>query len=377
MLKTLAPLGIDWDSIPISGASEQQNLAALLDLCNIASDSVDTECFQPLCSTLAIEELVGPGYDRLNVPPYENGTTYAQMEHWPITEALGAQLSSAKSFPPNWQQLSASNLWVSQGTTQFLGGSLVGSSGGDGMNRIDIQPGYVTWGNGRNGYRIQIAYVAGWPSAGLLPAATTTGSITAGETTLSVASTTGIEVGAPVSCLGVLDYGTFVASVGSGEITLTQPASSDAAAAAVFIGYAPGVTSLNIDDVTAMAGAGPTIFDGSLTETVGISTVIANSPVQVLPGLYATIGEGVVTLSSPTRLPHYGTLPASVIVTALPANVRLAAYYYAGAEAMQRGATAFTVQAMPGSLQSMGGTPSIGDLTAQAEEQLKVFRRVF
>ena len=376
MLINLAPLGIDWQSIPISGASPQANLAALLDLCFIATDAVDTECFQPLRSTVDVEELVGPGGDRLTLPPSGNGNAMALMQHWPITEALGGQVSPANSFPPQWQALTAAMLWAGQASNQFLGGSSLGSSGSDGMNIVEVQPGYVSWGYGRGGCRLQIAYINGWPTAGLLPAATTSATFTSGNVDATVSSTTGITEGAPISCLGLLDDGTLVASVGSGTITLSQPASNSGTGLAQ-VGYAVGVTSLNVDDVTGMDGTGPTIFDGALSENVRITGATAVSPVQVLPGLYATIGEGVVTLASPTRQAHSGTEPASALVSAMPANVRLATYYYAGAEAMQRGGTAFTVQALPGSLQSSGGTPSIGDLTKQAEEQLKNFRRVF
>ena len=376
MLIELAPLGIDWQSIPISGASPQANLAALLDICYIASNAVDTTVYQPLCATLDVEELVGPGGDRLTVPPSGPGTAIALMQHWPILDVLGAQVSPVASFPPSWQQLTAANLWAGQSSSQFLGGSSLGSSGSDGMNIVEIQPGYVTWGYGRGGCRIQIAYINGWPTAGLLPAATVTATFTAGGITASVTSTVGIAEGAPVTCLGFLDDGTTIASVGSGSVTLSQPASV-AGTATAFVGYAAGVTSLSVDDVTGMGGTGPTIFDGASSEAVRVTGATATSPVEVLPGLYATIGEGTVSLASPTRLPHSGSMPASALISAMPPSVRLAAYYFAGAEAMQRGGTAFTVQALPGSLQSSGGTPSIGDLTAQAEDALRSFKRVF
>ena len=188
MLINLAPLGIDWQSIPISGASPQANLAALLDLCFIATDAVDTECFQPLRSTVDVEELVGPGGDRLTLPPSGNGNAMALMQHWPITEALGGQVSPANSFPPQWQALTAAMLWAGQASNQFLGGSSLGSSGSDGMNIVEVQPGYVSWGYGRGGCRLQIAYINGWPTAGLLPAATTSATFTSGNVDATVSS---------------------------------------------------------------------------------------------------------------------------------------------------------------------------------------------
>ena len=375
MLKNLAPLGIDWDSIPSPGCSPAQNLAALLDICYVASDAVDTECFQPLRATCDLEELVGPN-DRL-VVDNGNGNGIARMQHWPIIQALGAQISQAAVFPPQWQQLSASQLIVNMASSQFVGGSAIGSSASDGMNEIAIQPGYVNWGNGRNGYRAQIAYINGWPTAGILPATSVTGDCTFGDDTVTVSSTVGIVVGAPISSTGYFSDGTVVKTIGSGTIQASSPAIATGTTIPIDIGYAPGVSSLNVDDVTGMAGTRPTIYDGGLSESVLVTGAAANTPVEVYSGLYAQAGEGVLTLASPTRRAHTGTEPSQALIQAIPANVRLACYYFAGAEALQRGGTAFTVQALPGSMQSMGGSPSIGDMTAMAREQLKNFHRVF
>lgn len=377
MLKGLAPLGIDWDSIPGADATSQGNLAALLDICYIASDAIDSECDQPLRSTLDIEELVGPGGNRLVLPPAGQGNGEFQTSHWPVTQALGGQWASAQQFPPQWNAITASQLWVSQGMQQFVGGSFLGSSGSDGMNIIEMQPGIIAWGYGRNAYRVQLAYENGWPMAGLLPAATLTGDLLGGEVLINVDTVVGVVIGAPVTCVGYIDPGAVVTGIGSNTITISQPVALNASAVTIQIGYAPGTTSMIVDDVTGMAGTAPTIYDGASTETVSVLAAIADLPILVLPGVTGQVGQGVITLSTPTRRPHTGSDPASALVSACPSNVRLAGYYYAGAEALQRGGTAFTAPALPGSLQSAGNTPSIGDLTAQAQNQLAKFHRIF
>lgn len=385
MLEQLAPLGVDWESIPSANASAQANLAALLDICYIASDSIDTECFQPLRSTADLEELIGPDY-RLTVDG-NTGVASAKMQHWPITEALGARLSPAAAFPPTWQVLPNGALLVREPSASLIGGSFLGSSGSDGMNEIDIQPGYVVWwGSGRNSWRIQIAYLNGWPTAGLMPSATATGVVTdeAATVVLDVVPP-GLVVGTPIGAVYgtdgnvIIPSGTTVTLINSGTktITLSATPTDDNPAAEIQFGYPTGVTSLIVDDVTGMAGVAPTIFEGATSEGIIVTAAVATVPITVFTGgPPVQVGPGTLTLAAPTRRPHVGGQPASALVSTMPANVRQAGYYYAGAEALQRGGTAFTVQALPGSLQTSGGTPSIGDLTSQAQNQLKNFKRV-
>lgn len=377
MLNNLAPLGIDWASIPMQGASESLNTAALLDLCFIATDAISDFCFQPLRATIDIEELLGPGGDRLVFPPVGNGNAMALMQHWPITAVLGAQVANAGQFPPSWQQIPLTSLRVSEPSSQLIGPSAVGASGSDGMNAIEIQGSYVNWGNGRMGYRIQLAYENGWPSAGIMPSATTTATLVQNTNSIAVESTTGIAVGAPIVCLDYIPDGTTVLGIDGDVITMSSEASLGGSVS-VQVGYAAGVTALNIDDVTGMLDTAPTIFDGASSEAVIITGAQATTPVSILSGTVSVqVGPGVITLASPTRQPHIGSEPAQALISALPSNVRLAGYYYAADEALTRGATAIAVPALPGSMQGSGGTPGIGTFTTMAQNQLKNFRRVF
>lgn len=389
MLKDLAPLGIDWDSIPDAAATPQENLAALLDICYIATDAIDSHCFQPLRSTADVEELNGPD-QRLYVEN-STGIAVAQMEHWPVTDVLGVQIAQSAQFPPQWQLLPSTAARPRQASAQFLGGSFLGSSGSDGMNMIEIQPGYIVWNGipgvgGRNAYKAQIAYENGWPTAGLLPTATATGTTDGVSNVITdVTVPEGLVVGTPLAAVydqtgdPIIQPGSLVTDfdVDANTITISLLTMYADTNVALSFGYPAGVTSLIVDDVTGMAGTGPTIFNGQYSETVRVLSGTADAPIEVLPTIFAQIGEGVLTLATPTRRPHVGSSPAQALVSAMPSNVRLAGYYYAGAQALQRGSTSFTVQALPDSTLPGGGTPSIGVFTKMAEDQLKNFPRIF
>ncbi|MGH9121069.1 MAG: hypothetical protein ACRDYC_03860, partial [Acidimicrobiales bacterium] len=212
--------------------------------------------------------------------------------------------------PRNWTSIPFTMLDIAEPSAQFVGGSSVPSGGGDGMNGILIAPGYVGRSSGRNGYTVQLAYVNGWPIAGL-----------------------------------------------------TDNASS-------------GDTIIEVDDVTGMAGCRPMLWDGGRSETVTVLEAVATDPITVLPGVVAQAGPGTLTLASVLAYDHIATVPASVVISALPDIVRQASYYIAAADAMQRGSTVFTVQALPGSVLS-GGQPTVQSFLNQAAKMLGRLGRVF
>lgn len=183
MIKNLAPFGIDWTSIPITGAAPGLNAAALFDLCSAASSAIDTYCFQPLRATVDVETLDGPDI-RLTVRQ-STGVGAMQMQHWPILDVLGGRMTAAGSFPRTWHTIPTDALSPGETSTQFVGGTSVPSGGQDGMNEILIAPGYIDWVNGRWGYTVQVAYLNGWPIAGVTETAA------AGATTLHVDDVSG------------------------------------------------------------------------------------------------------------------------------------------------------------------------------------------
>jgi hypothetical protein len=127
-----------------------------------------------------------------------------------------------------------------------------------------------------------------------------------------------------------------------------------------------GDTMLTVDDCTGMSsgsdGRGMWIYDGSQTEYVSIVSSTATS------------GPGQITLSSPLLFSHAGSLIKPIVISALPATVQEAAILHAVTQALTRGATATTVQNMPGSMSMYGGAPktTMDDI----KEMLKAFRRV-
>lgn len=373
MIKNLAPFGIDWTSVPVATPGALRNQAALYDLCLAASGAIDTYCNIPLRAVAEVETLDGPDY-RLTVRQ-STGVAVAEMQHWPVIDTLGAQMTPAGAFPRTWTAIPANALSIGEGSTQFVGGSSVPSGAGDGMNQVIIAPGYVDWINGRYGYTVQIAYVNGWPIAGVMPAVTTSGTFTFGTDTFTVTSASGIAVGAPVSDRGgLIPTGATVTAIAGTTITMSENATTSGVSV-VEVGYAAGVSSLNVDDVTGFAGTRPQLWDGGQTETVTVTAATATSPVAVLPNVTAQIGSGSVTLSAPTVYPHAGTNLASVQLSAMPDVVRWAGYLYAAAEGMQRGSTQISVPAIPGSIEK-AANPTVGSFISLAQSMLTPLRRV-
>lgn len=189
MLSTLAPFGIDWASIPIPGATEAANNAALLDICLAATSAVDVYCNMPLRATADLETLDGPDF-RLTVRQ-STGIAIAEMQHWPVIAVLGARMTPAGAFPRTWTSIPSAALDVGEPSAQFVGASSIPSGAGDGMNQVLIAPGYIDWINGRWGYTVQIAYLNGWPTAGIDQSAA------AGATSIHVDDVTGFAGSRP------------------------------------------------------------------------------------------------------------------------------------------------------------------------------------
>lgn len=136
-----------------------------------------------------------------------------------------------------------------------------------------------------------------------------------------------------------------------------------------------GVQVLTVDDVTGMAGAAVMIYDGANTESVTVSSVTANANIPLPNGVgTAPAGPGTLQLASPTLFPHTGSLPASVVVSALPGDVIWATVLATTVQALESGITAVTTRNLPGS-QTVGGQ-GIQSLEKEYMEILKPYRRV-
>ena len=123
-------------------------------------------------------------------------------------------------------------------------------------------------------------------------------------------------------------------------------------------------TTLQIDDCTGMLngtiGRGLWIYDGAQTEYVVASAVSAPS------------GPGTLTIASPLLYEHDGTSEQPVLISSMPSVIQEAAIFHASYQAMVRGATATTVQQMPGSTSKSSDGIS---LLQDCKDMLIPFRR--
>lgn len=183
-----APTGVPWSLIPTPGAAALAQYAEQQNLCWRTSDDIDGICGQPLRATLDTEEETGPDF-RLTV---ENSTGIAHMlaSRWPVLQVIGGQVSPAAAFPPSWSTIPAGKI---RPHTQIIGsyGTTSPGTGAGGPAEFDIAPGYVSWCAGRNGIRLQVIYLNGWPHAGL------TSTAQAGAQQLQVDDVTGFVGAAP------------------------------------------------------------------------------------------------------------------------------------------------------------------------------------
>lgn len=159
-----APTGVPWSIIPEQGASALAAYAEQTNMCWRASAEMDRICNQPLRATLDVEQETGPDL-RITI---ENSTGIAHMQasRWPVIQVIGAQVSPAAAFPPNWKVLPPGKVRT---RTQLISAYGTTTPGADatGPSEFAIAPGYVTAWNGRNGTVVQVAYLNGFPHAGL------------------------------------------------------------------------------------------------------------------------------------------------------------------------------------------------------------------
>jgi hypothetical protein len=136
-----------------------------------------------------------------------------------------------------------------------------------------------------------------------------------------------------------------------------------------------GATTLPVDDVTGFAGAAAYIYDGASSESVVVTSAVANAPIT-LPNSTATAqaGPGTVTLSSPLQYAHTGGNPTNVIISSIPQDVIWATVLAAMVQALDSGIVAITAQNIPGS-QTVGGH-GIQDLVLNYQQLLDPYKRV-
>lgn len=268
-----APTGMPWSIIPFPKATTEAQQAEQTNIAWRATNRVDGYCNQPLRSTLNTETLQGPDY-RLTVD--NSGVARAIMSRWPVTELLGGQVSPRVTFPRQWSQIPASAMDMESPPMGTYGTTVEGAAGA-GDQAVLIAPGYVSWFGGRQGYTVQLAYLNGWPHAGL------TAPVQAGATQLLVddvtaftgasafvydgAATEVVNVTAVTATTPVTLFNGTVVQTGPGALTLAAPVAGnhiagitvsalpqDAAQATILFAAAQvldaGVTSVTVQTVS-------------------------------------------------------------------------------------------------------------------------------
>jgi hypothetical protein len=323
-----ATLGINFNTISVP---------LLWQMCWTATAKVDEMAAQTLRGASFYEELSAPGH-RVGILP--NGTARFVTSRKPLLSVISGQ--AAYGRPPwQWNALTLDSIVLEVPVFNDFA-SYAWEAANPGQASLLIGAG-IGWGGGRLGTRIGIRMLTGWPITGLLPAATTTATFTESSNSITVESAEGIVIGSPVTA-SQLPASTVVTGVSGETLTLNKEASASGSGT-LTVGYAAGVTSLNVDDITTWGlGVRGTIFDGLNNESA-LSVSVSGETMTPTP-----VGPGTITLATPTLYSH---LP-NVALSAMPGNIRWAVMLAVKAQALERGAMALTAQSTPGKATGAG-----------------------
>jgi hypothetical protein len=222
-----APTGIAWSTIPPGKTvTPAQRLAAQSDICNTATSQADGYCNQVLRATIDNEEYSGPDF-RATVQ-VGSGLGRIVLQRWPVLAVTNVQVSP-NAFPRQWTTV-PSGYYEPEYPPIGLYGTHTPSGGGagGGGQAMLLSQGWLNWANGRNGFRIRVSYINGWPHTALTAAAS------AGDDVINVTDCTGwgpID-GSTQGATGILYDATFQetvqvlsasASMGPGVLALASP----------------------------------------------------------------------------------------------------------------------------------------------------------
>lgn len=227
-----APTGIDWSSIPPgSNLPAGANGAEISNICARSTDLVDQCCKQPLRATIDTLPLYGPGVrvgaDRAGCRP-----TDLILKRWPVLEVISVQVAPNR-LPWTFSTVPSSEYQVKHPVVGLYGSSAPASAG-EGGQAVLLNPGWVKWDRGRDGYVVMVANVNGWPHCGLAAQAVPAQS---GSQVIQVDDCTGWVItppfpGAPTGATGtvydaaaqeVIHVTAASATSGPGTLTLSAP----------------------------------------------------------------------------------------------------------------------------------------------------------
>lgn len=354
-----ASVGVPNDQATLGINFNQITLSRLWEMCYIATQQIDVVAAQTLRGDSVYDELSGPGW-RLGLL---NGVTARFVtSRKPILSVVSGQ--AAYGGPPwQWNPIPVANIVpASPPWTSFDSAGWEAANPGQAALLIGSFGGLV---GGSLGTRVGIRYLSGWPVTGLLPVATTEATFTSSSNSIVVTSATGIVDGAPVTA-ALLPAGTTVTGISGTTISLSAPASG-AGSGLLTVGYPPGTTVINVDDITTWGlGVRGTIHDGQNSESA-LSTVVDGATMTPTP-----VGPGTITLASPTIFSH---LPG-VAFSAMPGPIRWATMLAVKTQALERGAVAVTAQSTPGRSSSAGAS-SITRTNEAIAQMLIPYRRSY
>jgi hypothetical protein len=131
-----------------------------------------------------------------------------------------------------------------------------------------------------------------------------------------------------------------------------------------------GARTVQVDDVTGMAGATCFFYDGASTETVTVQSASATTPVTLPAGGSVQAGPGTLTLSAPAAFAH----ATGTVVSALPQDIAWAVILLAASQVLSEGATAVAIPDIAGALTS--GGKGVEDLRVEAEIIIATYHRI-
>ena len=156
------PNGIAWSTFPKPGASDADQIAAQLDICDTLTSTMDTLASMTLRASLDVEQEWGPDF-AITVMP--NGWTRFRLSSYPILWVTEASYSLAAGSP-RWNSIPTDAVLLEH-TGLPLTGTIIPSGTAAAPVAVLIAPGYVGWGAGRKGYLVRVQAITGYPVAGI------------------------------------------------------------------------------------------------------------------------------------------------------------------------------------------------------------------
>ncbi|HUY46560.1 MAG TPA: hypothetical protein VMV92_12640 [Streptosporangiaceae bacterium] len=177
------PVGVQWGTIMGQpNVPYAQLFSVLASICGEGTVRAEEIANQPLRATISAEELQGPDFRVTYQEHTGNGRIIASR--WPVLSVSSVEVAPNAVWPRSWTSLPAGT-FEPEYPVQSLYGTTVGSGAGGAGQAILFAPGYMNRCLGRQGWRVRVTYLAGWPHTCLTAAAL------AGDGTLTVDDCTG------------------------------------------------------------------------------------------------------------------------------------------------------------------------------------------